>query len=278
MSPKIVLGRSFFSKDDVKLASLIPNILDIELDALESVLPLQEGDYTVRKVDDNLAIFKAEKDRDFRAFLSKLLNLISQSSTQAGLQLTARSGHIYNIKQPSAWFLRLCETTEVREWLQEQIEDGNDVHFVVGFHTLFDASTAEGLALTSAHGGNFSVALGELSGLPVNGFTNVGASASFTNNQAATHRYIAPGEQIFAVRLKRVVFRFLKPRDVDNAHLEKTSRWRMSSDTRSAGDEFSEIVEASLDGFSSAGEYDERDGNDDAELTDDNTEYYVLDE
>ncbi|KAJ5675050.1 uncharacterized protein N7477_004984 [Penicillium maclennaniae] len=89
---------------------------------------------------------------------------------------------------PSAWFRRLCESTEVREWLKEQKEDGNDFHFVVGFHTLFDASTAEGLALTSTHGGNFSVALSELSTLPVHYFMDFGASATFKNNQAVMNR------------------------------------------------------------------------------------------
>lgn len=275
--PPIVLGRSFFSKDDVKLASLIPNVTDMELDALESVLPLQESDFTVRKVDNNLAIFNAEKDQNFGAFLSKLLNLTSQRSTQAGLQLAARAGHIYTLRHPSAWFRRLCGTAEVREWLQEQIEDGNDIHFVIGFNTLFDASTAEGLALTSNHGGNFSVPLSELSGLPANSFTDVGGSAALKNNQASVHRYVAPGEQIFAIRLKRVVFRFLQPRDVDNARLEKTSRWIMSSDNRSAGDEFSEIVEAFLDGSPSSDEDEEEHENDVAELAGDDVEYHVLD-
>lgn len=276
MSPNIVLGRSFFSKDDVNLASLIPNIADMELDALESVLSIEGSDYTVRDVDDNIATFKAEKDRDFRAFLSKLLDLTSQRSTQAGLQVASRTGRIYTLKQPSSWFRRLCESTEVREWLQEQIEDGNDVHFVIGLQTLFDTTTAEGLALRSTHGGTLTAAVGDLTGLPDNGYANIGVSTSVKNNQATVHRYIAPGEQIFAIRLKKVVFRFLKPRDVDNAHLEKTSRWKMSSDNRSGDEEFSDIVEASLDGSLSEAEYDDEDEYA-REFTDDNSEFYVVD-
>lgn len=277
MPPNIVLGRTFFSKDDVKLASLIPNIADMELDALDSALPLEGSDYTVREMNDNIAALKAEKGRDFQALLSKLLDLTSQRSTQAGMQLLARAGRIYTLKQPSSWFRRLCECIEVREWLQEQIEDGNDVHFVVGLHTLFDTTTAEGLALRSTHGGTLTAAVGGLTGLPINDYANIGVSASVNNNQATVHRYVAPGEQVFAIRLKKVVFRFLKPRDVCNARLGKTSRWEMSSDNRSGGEEFSEIVEASLDGSLSDSEYD--DGDEYVRgLAHDNAEFYVVQE
>lgn len=261
----------------MKLASLIPNIADMELDALDSVLPLEGSDYTVKQMDNIIATLKAETNRDFRALLSKLLDLTSQRSTQAGLQLAARTGRIYTLKQPSSWFRRLCASTEVREWLQEQIEDGNDVHFVVGLHTLFDTTTAEELALKSTHGGTLTAAVGDLTGLPINDYANISVSASVKNNQATVHHYIAPGEQIFAIRLKKVVFRFLKPRDVDNAHLGKASRWKMSSDNRSNDEEFSEIVEASLDGSFSGAEYDDEDEYA-GEFTDDNAEFYVVEE
>jgi hypothetical protein len=118
--------------------------------------------------------------------------------------------------------------------------------------------------------------VGDLTGCPINDDANIGVSASFKSNRAAVHRYIAPGEQIFAIRLKKVVFCFLKPCDVNNARLEKASRWKMSSDNRSGDDDFSEIVEASLDGSSSEAEFNDEDEAA-RELTNDNTEFYVVD-
>jgi hypothetical protein len=275
MPPNVVLGCSFFSKDEVKLASLIPNIADMELDALETVLPLEESDFTVKEVEDSISMFKAGKNREFRGFLFKLLDMTSQGSTQAGSKLAARRGRIYTLKKPSSMFRRLCESIEVREWLQEQIEDGNNVHFVIGLTTLFDTIASEGSALGSAHGGALTAAVGDLTGLPINDYASIGVSSSVKNNQAATHRYTAPGEQIFVIRLKKVVFRFFKPRDVDNAHLEKGSRWKISSDNRGGDEDFSEIVEASLDGSLSASEYDNEDEYATI-FTDDNAEFYVV--
>lgn len=80
---------------------------------------------------------------------------------------------------------------------------------------------------------------------------------------------------MFAIELKTVVFPFLKPRDADNSHLEKAGLWRLSSDNRSAGGEFSGVVEASLDGFPSTDEDQERHESGVVELADDDIEYYV---
>lgn len=276
MAPKIVFGHCFFSEDDVKLASLIPNIKDMELDSMESVLPLKSSDYTVKQEDDIIAIFQAERDSQFQALLSKALSWTSERSSQAGLELVSRSGRIYTLRKPSTWFRQLCENPEVREWLQEQIEDGNDVHFVVGLYTLFDASAAEGMALASTHAGNISVPVGEISGFPAQGSMDVGLSTSFKKERSSVYRFTAPGEQIFATRLKRVVFRFWKPHDLENIRLEKTSRWKMSSDNRGVEGDYSEVVEASLDDFHMEDEeYD--DEEDLEEFTDDETHFYTLD-
>lgn len=241
-----ILGHAFFSQEDVQLASLIPNIKDIELDALETVLPLESSDYTVRKVEDNLAILRGQTDDKVQAFLTHLIKWTSHRSSRAGLNLAAQAGRIYTLRKPTEWFQRLCENDQVRKWLQEQIEDGCKVHFVVGIHTLFDTSTSEGLELASEHAGGMSVSAGHVSGLPLHGAMNAGVSAGASSSRATVHRCTVPGEQIFAVRLMRVRFRSWAP-DVSKAHLGKNSYWKMASDNRSFGDDSEEVIEVFLE-------------------------------
>ncbi|KAL4768176.1 hypothetical protein BDW60DRAFT_211219 [Aspergillus nidulans var. acristatus] len=132
MAPQTILGHSFFSPKDVHLANLIPNIKDIDLDALENFIPLQDTDYTVKEIDD----FTSRTD-------------------EAKATLAARKGRVYTLRKPSPWFRPLCEEPQVRTWLQEQIEDGNHdgVYFVVSLHTLFNAAISDRLALASDFGG-----------------------------------------------------------------------------------------------------------------------------
>lgn len=274
MVRNIILGHCFLSEDDIKLASLIPNMHDKELDSLESSPPPGQGDFTVKKLDDAFSIFKDEKDHSFRAFLTEVLNLTSERSKQAGLNLTAQAGCIYTLRKPTAWFNQMCGDIEVQEWLQSQIEDGMDVHFVVGLHTLFDATTAEGLALSINHAGNLTAPLGGVPGATVNPLLEGGISAQTQRGQVSVNRCTAPGEQIFALRTKKLKFHFWQTKDVTSVRLAKNSQWTMCSDNRDSNEGFVEIVEASLEDCSDEDEEKEQEFG---WYTSDDTEFIMLD-
>ena len=89
-----------------------------------------------------------------------------------------RSGRVYTLRKPAIWFDNICGNSEVQEWLQRQLEDGHEVNFVVGLYTLFDAATAEGLALTSKNCGNFLIPLDAISSVPCYPSINPGISAN----------------------------------------------------------------------------------------------------
>lgn len=216
MSPQTVLGLSSFAREDIQLASLIPDIRDIDLDSLESVLPLQNHDFTVRDVDDFTSVFNGHSDNNFQGFLAQIARWTTQRTKDANITLTAHKGRIYTLRKPKVWFRRLCEREEVREWLQEQIEDGNDTaYFVVGLHTLFDAATSEGLALASENRGDISGPISD-SNLPLvasSGAGQVGFAADLERSGSTTRSCTLPGEQVFAVRLKSVILRTWRTQD-----------------------------------------------------------------
>ncbi|KAE8138631.1 hypothetical protein BDV38DRAFT_244155, partial [Aspergillus pseudotamarii] len=201
MSSQLVLGHGFFAPEDVQLASLLPNIDDMDLDSLESVLPLQEKDYTVKKRDDLAATIQATDRTKFEAFLARIFNLSSDRSNHTNLDILARTGNTYVLRKPTRWFNELCGKDEVQKWLQEQIEYGNQVYFVIGLHTVFDAAVSDNLEQTSKLSGDISASVGDIADLPVSPAVNVGLSASHERNQGTTHRCTMPGEQIYAVRL-----------------------------------------------------------------------------
>ncbi|KAE8422362.1 hypothetical protein BDV36DRAFT_231444 [Aspergillus pseudocaelatus] len=256
-SSQLILGHGFFAPEDVQLASLIPNIEDIELDSLESVLPLQEKDYTVKKRDNLAATIQATDKTKFAAFLSRIFNLSSYRSSQTNLDVIAQTGNTYVLRKPTRWFNELCEKEEVQKWLQEQIEYGNQVYFVIGLYTIFDAAVSDNLERKLNLNGDISASVGDVAGLPVAPAVNVGLSSSHESTRGATHRCTLPGEQIYAVRLKKVVYHTWQTKDAKNARLAKHSHWRMASDNRSSAEENSEIVEVFLEGDSDEGEDDE---------------------
>ncbi|KAL4945911.1 hypothetical protein BDV06DRAFT_218809 [Aspergillus oleicola] len=259
MAQQTILGYSFFSQEDVQLASLIPNIEDIDLDALESVLPLQSDDFTTKEVDDFTAFFGGNGNSYFQAFLAQVASWTMKYTKQADISLAARKGRIYTLRKPGSWFRRLCEQAQVRTWLQEQIEDGNDgVYFVVGLHTLVDAATSDGLALTSERTGGIAVSASNLPlGSGVAGIGQIALSAGHERSRNTSHSCTVPGEQIFALRLKKVILRTWRTQDVADVRLAQHSHWVMASDNRSSGGGSSELLEAFIEGDSEGDDYPE---------------------
>jgi hypothetical protein len=93
MSPQIVLGHCFFSQEDVQLASLIPDIDDIDLDSLENVLLAESTDYTARNLEDVTTAIRAASSNNF---FPESLTGILQRSAHANLDLTAHN--VYTLK------------------------------------------------------------------------------------------------------------------------------------------------------------------------------------
>lgn len=257
MAPQTILGHSFFSPKDVHLASLVPNIKDIDLDALESVIPLQDADFTIKEIDDFTSVFGSQIDNNFQALLSRIVSWTIKRTDEAKVTLTARKGRVYTLRKPSSWFRSLCEEPQVRTWLQEQIEDGNHdgVYFVVGLHTLFDAAISGGLALASDFGGGIAVSAPAMPAgtdniAPLQDPGQLALSAGLERSRNTSHSCTAPGEQIFALRLKNVILRTWSTQDVANVRLEQHSHWIMASDNRGSDDDSSELLEAFLEGDS----------------------------
>lgn len=266
MAPRLALGHCFFSHDDVELASLIPNIKDPELDSMENPYPLQRSDITVKRVYDYSAFLRTHKTRKGEAFFTKVAKWSSKNSRLSSMHLKAQEGHIYTLRKPSLWFRRLCEDKIIRQWLQDQIEDGNVVHFVVGLHTLLDAATSSSANLAMQHSGEVTLPISEATGYSVAHSTgNFGVNGGQWYNKDSKNACKAPGEQIFAIRVKKVKFRFWDTRDVDNVRLGKNSYWKMASDNRSATEDDAEIVEAFLDEGKESKTYPTADSKDDNE-------------
>ncbi|GFF40866.1 hypothetical protein IFM51744_08936 [Aspergillus udagawae] len=269
MPSRLVLNDHFFSPEDIQLASLIPNIKDPELDALETPTPLMPTDYTVRVVRDYSSFLRCHSNARVQVFLSRIAQLSIGRKAPSDFFLSARFGRVYTLRKPKALFNTLCKEQKVREWLQEQIEDGSDVYLVIGLRTLFDTSTEEGAQLAQHYSGQFALPTEELAaGMSIGGTFNVGFSGGYEHGEKAINRCVAPGEQIFGIRVKKLTFKFFEEHEVDRMRLARNSVWKMAADSRAASDEDSEIVMAGLEDEEPEGqdEYSSAQEDDDTEF------------
>ncbi|PGH26500.1 hypothetical protein AJ80_01814 [Polytolypa hystricis UAMH7299] len=254
MPSHLVLPSRFLCREDVQLACLVPNIKEPELDAFESPVPLRPTDFTVNTIEDYHAFLQSRTDSRARAMLTRLARLTSETINSTDVQVAAQSARIYTLRKPAQLFGTLCKESNVREWLKEQVEDDMDVYFVIGLDTLIDSSNAEGAQLKSRQSAQVAVPIGEIVGAtPMGDYLDVGLEGGRGKNQETSYRYLAPGERICTLRLKKVIFRFWQPRDAANASLSKNSVWRTVSSNRGASeqklDHNSELCESWLEGL-----------------------------
>lgn len=222
------------------------------------------------------SFFRAEKDVRLAGFLTSLLKVSGQHKTANSDEFASARGNIHTLKQPKLFFKSLCQDQGVRQWLQEQIEDGMDVHLVVGFVTFLDARSAGSSGTTDAFQGQGVIPVTQAlsSGFPSDAL-DVKLEGGYQASSLSGRSYFAPGEQIFALRVKKLAFKFDRSKSVANAKLQKDTSWEMVSDNRATTGNESEWVEAYLEGESTD---DAVDDSGDVAQVDDDVEMIFLDD
>jgi nucleoside phosphorylase len=151
------------------------------------------------------------------AFHSRLLDVLSKFLTtdDAGNAAKSITGKSYFLTNPRQWLRDVCESREVRQWIEEIIKIEWDVWLVVGIHTIPSTS-----------------------------------AASATNPDPRGQ--LASEELTVAVQYRKVVFSWLDERDEKTARLETGAcRWEPLILTRASTDKDevpeNDILEVSLE-------------------------------
>lgn len=151
-------------------------------------------------------------------FKTKFLSVLSKFVTVSDVESMAKScvGKSYFLTNQRQWFKDICESREVRQWIESMIKFEWDVHLVVGIHTLpaISASSA-----TKADSGGL----------------------------------MGSGEEVIvAVQYRKVIFHWLDEQDIKMAHLDSRGcRWEPLVVTKHSTDTGEEserdILEVSLE-------------------------------
>jgi hypothetical protein len=144
----------------------------------------------------------------------------------------------YTLDNSEAWFTEATNFDDTRGWIERAI-GGDGIYLVVGFHTVTDARIVH----ESIEGHQLS---GQIT-IPVGlSLTAVGVVAPFGNIvdpavsgtksvlDGANTQFVAPGEQICALQYRKVSYRWLHSKKVDNLMLSKAPRWTAGESWRKA--------------------------------------------
>ncbi|KAH0604954.1 uncharacterized protein H6S33_004936 [Morchella sextelata] len=220
-----------------------------------------------------------------RGRLTQLLSASYEHESKHQIDLSATIAYTYALCNSGAWFKAACAHHSIRRWLQDAIEDGDSVYLVTGYHTVVDARFGTGMSSTSTDRQQVSMPI-DATGLPsMQGMDmTAGVDTSHKLCRGFGRTFEAPGEQVYAVQFRKVVFRWFSSRKIEKGML-KENQWRVYAgrgpvdryDSNSDSEDEEDAVEASLGGLEGddLSDDDDDDGIDGEEEDDDLGETWV---
>lgn len=241
-----------FTLDDILLASLVPTVKNPHQDALAPpTAPKKDEDYKIRDLIDFKDKISNDSHVTLRSQLSKLFTLLHESSQGKEFDISSISVQAYELTQPKIFFRELCRLQTVRDWIQQEIEDGDNIFFITGYYTFRDAKVQYQSHNTSNSKAKMGLPVGEVlaGGVPVPGIgedANLDAEAERGTGSSTDESWKAPGERIFGIWYRKVSFKWFKEKSGETTVMGRTNRWRMVSDDR-ADEVEAEVVEVDLE-------------------------------
>lgn len=184
--------------------------------------------------------------------LTELVSLFQKVQKDGGAYVSATVAARCELHQWDQVFREACAKDETRKWLEDAIEDGKDVYFIVGFRTFRDSKVAELTASSKSRGAELqlpvsTVVAANAPGLMLGGVLDPGVSSSHANAVQSTRSFETTGEAVYAVEYCKVRFKWYSSRKVETSSLGET-KWKIHWGVRTGTDEVEDdVVEAEVD-------------------------------
>jgi hypothetical protein len=140
---------------------------------------------------------------NFSSALTSLLSAGYSKRAKSKVRIETNLVRTYTLQNSTQWFEKAVSSEETRRWFKRAIDQGDDIYFVVGFHTVIDAQ----IIYESAEGNEHTGRLGPPVGLALNAAGVIAPLGDLANPQVGVRHgsvegviehFKAPGEQICA--------------------------------------------------------------------------------
>lgn len=197
------------------------------------------------------AVQKRTADINFTATLTRLASASHSKRNNVSTRIVSDRVTTYQLDNSGLWFKKAIADEQLRQWIGEAIEHGDDTYMVVGYHTMLDAHVIEAGRSASESFGQLEVpvsaalaATGAV--IPIGSMIDPGIGGRNQQGQQIEKQFLAAGEQICAIQYRKLRFKWFSSRDLEKATLEKRNRWKIYWDMRGQEPETHDVVEPEL--------------------------------
>ncbi|KAJ5820531.1 hypothetical protein N7474_006122 [Penicillium riverlandense] len=250
MHSTLICG-TFLSSESIRLGRFVRNIDEPQQDFLDPDCNVPLTSVIVKPHLHFEGVQHNAKDKSFTAMLTSLVSTSRTKRNDAYTQISTDQVITYQLSNSGSWFKSAVKSEAVHGWLNESIEQGDDIYVVVGYHTMRDARIIEGVANSADTSAWLKLPVGEALatagvGMPLGSVADPAVEAQNFHQEAVQRRFVAVGEQVCAVQYRKVRFKWFSSRDLDKTSLEKNSRWKVYWNVRGQEIGTNDVVEADL--------------------------------
>ncbi|KAF2818083.1 hypothetical protein CC86DRAFT_376022 [Ophiobolus disseminans] len=230
MPAKNALTNIPYTLNDVKLGTLVPSVAKPNQDTMGPVRELKEGsDYRWRDQSNPKFEMTEERSGFLAAHLTRFFSASAASSDATSNSLESKECKIYELSQPKKLFSDLVAGEPTKKWLYRTQQEGEDIHFVVGYRTYLDATEASEETKDSSMETKATAPVSEMVADPTSassqgGVLDTDVSASRTHHSNIKASASLPGERIFAISFRKVRFDWFSSKE-NPARLDKDNTW-----------------------------------------------------
>ncbi|KAF7165777.1 hypothetical protein CNMCM5623_009856 [Aspergillus felis] len=251
MRTSVVPPQIFLSPSAIKLGRLVTSVDEPHQNYYD---PSPEKDFgVIVKVEDCYDYADTlGRHRSFMSDLTAFLSSTVSSRTKTSIRITADQVKTYYLDNNGQWFREVVRLVEVRKWITRTIDEGEDIYIVVGYHTASDAHVIEKSMQQKTVDGKVAMPISDILGasgvvVPYADLTDPGLAGSSGRAEERYRQFVARGEQIIAVQYRKIRFKFLSSKNVDNALLGNEIRWERYDRPRYHQSQGEDLVEITLE-------------------------------
>jgi hypothetical protein len=158
----------------------------------------------------------------------------------------------YYLDNNGEWFRNIMKTEDLRRWIEQIIDEGEDIYFVVGVCTITDACVEVQAGGQVAVNGKLvlpvSTALAAAGVVvPIDKLTDPSLANRGGHAEDEKRQFTAPGEQVFAVQYRKVCFKWFSGKVAEKARLAKKTQWERYDRPRYLHSDGNDRIEVDLE-------------------------------
>lgn len=236
MAQNMLVTQGFLPKKAIKLGRFLVDVKQPLNSFHDPEVEINDEDLFVSEHLKYSGEQQASSNNSIAATLTSLASASCSKITGASSKVNADRVTTYQLANSGSLFKKAVKNQGTREWIEEQNRDNNwqNLFFVVGYHTMSDASVLVGGDEKKDVSGQVEVPISKAltAGgivIPNGGLTDPTIAGTYKEVRGATAQFVAPGERIWALQFRKVVFKWFYSRDIDKATLDRENRWQTLS-------------------------------------------------